>query len=121
MTSVKLNGDYTIDEILEGLKSTDLPEPYKYQGKIGAPVLFVPASGANDIQVQLGKKKITLIDTPRPKDSVGAALKEGASRAVKESAMDALTGGLSTILRNNNPNKTLEKQVASELTRLFGS
>ena len=112
MTSVKINKEYTVDEVLEGLKTTDLPEPYKFQGKIGGPVLYVPGAGPNDIQVHVKKKKISLVDTPRPAD----ALKEVGKDIVK----DAVFGGWNAVLRNNNPNKDLEKKVAAELTRLFG-
>ena len=120
MTFAKINKEYTIDEIQEGLKTTDLPEPYQYQAKIGAPVLFVPTGGKNAIQIQVGKKKLTLVDTLEPKDSVGASMKNAAGEVLKDSALDALTGGWNSILKNN-PNKALEKQIAAECTRLFGS
>jgi len=113
MTSVKVNREYSVDEVLEGLKTTDLPEPYKYQGPIGGPVLYVPGAGANDIQVHVKKSKISLVDTPRPADALKSL--------GKDIAKEAVFGSLYVIFRKNNPNKALEKQVASELTRLFGA
>ena len=114
MTSIKTDREYTVDEVLEGLKTADLPEPYKYQSKIGGPVIYVPGSGANDIEIRLtGKnRKIVLTDTPRPAD----ALKEVGKDIVK----DAVFGPLNAVLRNNNPNKELEKKIAAEVARLFG-
>ena len=111
MTSVKINREYTVDEVLEGLKSTDLPEPYKYQGPIGGPVLYVPGSGSNDIQVHVKKRKISLVDTPRPADALKSV--------GKEILEEAVFGDWAAVFRNNNPNKALEKKVAAELTRLF--
>ena len=115
MTTVKLNREYTIDEILAGLKTTDLPEAYENKSKIGGFVLhYIPGSGANDIEIRLSGKnrKIILTDTPRPAD----ALREVGKEIVK----DAVFGSWNAILRNNNPNKELEKYIAAELTRLFG-
>ena len=111
MTSVKTNREYSVEEVLEGLKTTDLPEPYKYQGPIGGPVLYVPGSGSNDIQVHVKKNKISLVDTPRPKD----ALKSVGKEILEETVF----GSWAVIFRNNNPNKALEKKVAAELTRMF--
>ena len=115
MTTIKLNREYTIEEILAGLRTTDLPEVYENKSKIGGFVLhYIPGSGPNDIEVRLtGKnRKIVLTDTPRPAE----ALKEVGKEIVK----DAVFGSWNAILRNNNPNKELEKKIADELTRLFG-
>ena len=112
MTTIKLNREYTIDEILEGLKTADLPEPYKYQGPIGGPVLYVPGAGSNDIQITVGKKKLLLVDTPRPKDALKAV--------GKEILEEAVFGQWAAVFRDNNPNKALEKMVAAECKRLFG-
>ena len=117
MTSVKLNREYTVDEILEGLKTADIPEPYKYQGKIGGrevggPVLYVPGAGSNDIQISVGKKKLLLVDTPRPEDALKVV--------GKEILEEAVFGQIAAVFRNNNPNKVLEKKVAAECKRLFG-
>ena len=111
MTSIKTNRQYSVDEVMEGIMTTDLPEPYKYQGPIGGPVLYVPGSGANDIQVHVKKGKISLVDTPRPKDALKSV--------GKEILEEAVFGDWAVIFRNNNPNKALEKKVAAELTRLF--
>ena len=117
MTSVKLNREYTVDEIFEGLKTTGMPEPYKYQGKIGGrdignPMIYVPGAGANDIQITVGKKKLLLVDTPRPADALKSV--------GKEILEEAVFGQWAAVFRNNNPNKVLEKQIAAECKRLFG-
>ena len=118
MTSIKLNKEYTIDEVLEGLKTTDLPEPYKYQGRIGGrdiggPVLYVPGAGANDIQITIKKKKLLLVDTPRPEDALKVV--------GKEILEEAVFGQVAAVFRDNNPNKALEKTLAAEIKRLFGA
>ena len=113
MTSIKTKREFTVDEVLEGLKTTDLPEPYKYQGPIGGPVLYVPGAGPNDIQVHVKKNKISLVDTPRPAEALKSV--------GKEILEEAVFGQWAAVFRNNNPNKALEKKIAAECTRLFGS
>ena len=112
MTSIKTNKEYTVDEVLEGLKTADLPEPYKYQGPIGGATVYVPGPGTNDIQISVFKNKLLLVDTPRPKEALKSV--------GKEILEEAVFGQWAAVFRNNNPNKALEKLVADECKRLFG-
>ena len=112
MTSVKTNRAYTVDEVLEGLKTADLPEPYKFQGPIGGPVIYVPGAGPNDIQITVGKKTLLLVDTPRPQEALKSV--------GKEILEEAVFGQWAAVFRENNPNKALEKMIAAECKRLFG-